>query len=202
MATSKSKKKSKAPKKTNASKKKKAVKKPAKKAAKKAAKKTSKKAAQKTKAAKSSKKKAVKRSASGATTKKAVQAAKKPTVSKSAKPSKKSARPTAQPKTSSKLKWDEFFTPLDDRLVVLIEGPSEKTAGGIIIPGTVSERPNQGQVLVTGRGKKDHKGRIRPMDVKVGETVVFGTYAGMKMTLNNQEVLMLREEDIMGVMQK
>ena len=105
----------------------------------------------------------------------------------------------AAPAKKTTVNWSNFFTPLDDRIVVLVEGPAEKTAGGLYIPSTVEDRPTQGQVLLAGRGKKDKKGRIRPMDVKSGEKVLFGTFAGMKMILNDQEVLMLREEDIMGV---
>lgn len=210
---SKAKKKAKA-KKAPATKKvaKKAAKKPAKKAAKKAGKKPVKKTAKTTarkklvkKASpktKTAKKPAVRKaSAAVKATKKAVKKAIK--VAKSAVV--KSTAPVKQTKTSSQkkslAKWDSFFTPLDDRIVVIVDGPSERTAGGLYIPASVtSDRPNQGQVLAVGRGKKDKKGRIRPMDVKAGEKILFGSYAGMKMILNNQEVLMLREEDILGVM--
>lgn len=192
MATTKKKSKSKA-------KSKKPVKKPAKKAAKKVAKKAAKKATKKAtkKVVKKAAKKPAKKKPAKKPTKKAAPAKKKPAPKKSAakKPVKAST-----PKTKLSFKWDEFFTPLDDRLVILVEGPSEKTAGGLYIPATVSaDRPNQGQVLAAGRGKKDKKGRLRPMDVKAGEKVLFGPYSGMKMILNEQEVLMLREEDILGI---
>lgn len=198
---SKAKKKAKA-KKAPAAKKvtKKAAKKAVKKSAKKSAKKPAKKAAKKKPVKKtSSKKKAAKKSPT-----KKVNAAVKATkqaVKKAIKVAKSTAVSAATPSKKSAVKWDSFFTPLDDRIVVMVEGPSEKTAGGLYIPATVtSDRPNQGQILAVGRGKKDKKGRIRPMDVKAGEKVLFGSYAGMKMILNNQEVLMLREEDILGVM--
>jgi chaperonin GroES len=136
--------------------------------------------------------------------------AKKP-VKKSGK---KAARPKAAPKKTVKpsaplarrpsakpvMDWTHFFSPLDDRLVVKPEGVSEKTAGGLYIPASVEERPSQGEVLLVGRGHRDKKGRVRPMDVKAGETILFATYAGVKMILNDQEVLMLREGDVLGVL--
>lgn len=91
------------------------------------------------------------------------------------------------------------FTPLQDRLVVEVQGESDKTAGGLFIPGTVTNRPSRGIVLSVGRGKRSKKGQLRPMDVKVGDSVVFAEFAGVKTTLNNKEVLLLSEEEVLGI---
>lgn len=108
---------------------------------------------------------------------------------------------TAPKATSfSTKKWDSIFTPLDDRVVVRLNGPSERTPGGIFIPGSVSDRPNEGTILCVGRGHRNKRGRLRPMDVQVGDTVIFAQYAGSKMTVNNEEVLILRESDLLGIL--
>lgn len=94
------------------------------------------------------------------------------------------------------------ITPLEDRIVVTVNGPSETTAGGIIIPGSVASRPSRGTVLAKGRGKRNKKGQLRPLEVEVGDEVLFGEYAGTKLTLEGDEVLILREEEILGLVEK
>lgn len=93
----------------------------------------------------------------------------------------------------------KLLAPLDDRILVSTEGPSETTAGGIIIPGTVSERPNRGRVLAKGPGKRLKKGQLRPLDVSVGDVVLYPEFAGTQVTLDGQELLILREEEVLGI---
>lgn len=104
-------------------------------------------------------------------------------------------------KNFSVTELEMLLTPLDDRLLVMVKGPSETTPGGIIIPGVVSERPNQGQVLAHGRGRRNKKGQVRPLDVQVGDSVMFSDYAGTPITLKGADLLILREEDVLGVLQ-
>ncbi len=100
-------------------------------------------------------------------------------------------------KNASSLKFD--FQPLDDRILVEREAESTMTAGGLYIPDTVTERPTKGVVKAVGRGHQDKKGRIRPLDVKVGDTVLFTTYAGSEVEFAGGTYLILRETDLLGV---
>jgi chaperonin GroES len=77
-----------------------------------------------------------------------------------------------------------------------------KSAGGIVIPDTAKEKPIQGEVMAVGTGKILEDGKVRPLDVKVGDKVLFGKYAGTEVKVDDKEVLVLREEDIMGVVEK
>jgi chaperonin GroES len=77
-----------------------------------------------------------------------------------------------------------------------------KSTGGIVIPDTVKEKPIQGEVLAVGSGKVLEDGKVRPVDVKVGDKVLFGKYSGTEVRIDDKEVLVLREEDIMGVVEK
>ena len=91
--------------------------------------------------------------------------------------------------------------PLHDRIIIKRSAPETRTASGIVIPDSAGEKPEQGIVLAVGPGKRDERGeRIRP-DVKVGDTVLFGKYAGQGVKLDGDEVLVLREEDILGVIE-
>ncbi len=96
----------------------------------------------------------------------------------------------------------KFVTPLDDRMIVQVSGTERKTPGGLYIPDTVSNVSGnrEGVVLAVGRGHRDPKGRIRPMDVKKGDKVVFSEYAGSKITHQGQDLIILRETDVMGVL--
>lgn len=91
--------------------------------------------------------------------------------------------------------------PLHDRVLVRRLEENEKTAGGIYIPDTAKEKPSRGQVVAIGKGKILDNGDIRPLDVKVGDTVLFGKYAGTEVKVAEQEYLVMREDDIMGVIE-
>jgi chaperonin GroES len=89
--------------------------------------------------------------------------------------------------------------PLGDRILVKRIEEEEKSKGGIIIPDTAKEKPQQGIVESVGAGRRDDKGAIIPMDVKKGDKVLFGKYSGSEIKLNEEEYLIMREEDILGI---
>jgi chaperonin GroES len=92
--------------------------------------------------------------------------------------------------------------PLQDRVLVKrLEDELEKTKGGIIIPDTAKEKPQQGKVIAVGKGKVGDDGKVTPMDVKVGDKILFGKYAGSEIKLDGEEHLIMREEDILGVLE-
>ena len=93
------------------------------------------------------------------------------------------------------------FRPLHDRVVVRRIDEEGKTAGGIIIPDTAKEKPMQGEVLSVGPGGRNEKGDLVPMDVKVGDTILFGKWSGTEVKLDGQELLIMKESDIMGVIE-
>ncbi len=92
--------------------------------------------------------------------------------------------------------------PLHDRVIVKRVEAERTTASGIVIPDSAGEKPDQGEVLAVGPGKRDDNGKHIVLDVKVGDRVLFGKYAGQAVKVDGQEVLVMREEDIMGVLQK
>lgn len=79
--------------------------------------------------------------------------------------------------------------------------PNARPPAGIVLPDTAGEKPDQGEVLAVGPGKRDEAGKLLPMDVKVGDRVLFGKYAGQTVKVNGEELLVMREEDIMGVLE-
>ncbi len=89
--------------------------------------------------------------------------------------------------------------PLHDRVIVKRLDNERKTASGIVIPDSAAEKPDQGEVLAVGPGKKTEEGRILPPDVKVGDKVLFGKYAGQSVKVDGDEVLVIREEEILAV---
>ncbi len=91
--------------------------------------------------------------------------------------------------------------PLHDRVIVRRLDEEEKSAGGIIIPDSAKEKPIQGKVLAAGNGKILENGEVRPLDVKAGDTVIFSKYAGTEIKLDGEEVLIMREDDILGVVE-
>ncbi len=91
--------------------------------------------------------------------------------------------------------------PLHDRVVVRRLEEERTTAGGIVIPDTATEKPIQGEVLAVGNGKILENGNVRPLDVKVGDRVLFGKYSGTEVKIGGEEYLVMREEDIMGVIE-
>ena len=94
------------------------------------------------------------------------------------------------------------FRPLHDRVVVRRVTSDEKTAGGIIIPDTAKEKPQEGEVLAVGPGGRDEAGKLIPIDLKVGDRVLFGKWSGTEVKLDGEELLIMKESDILGVMQK
>jgi chaperonin GroES len=93
------------------------------------------------------------------------------------------------------------FRPLHDRVLVRRIEAEERTAGGIIIPDTAKEKPVEGEVLAVGPGARDETGRIIPLDVKVGDRVLFGKWAGTDVLIDGEERLILKESDILGVIE-
>jgi chaperonin GroES len=92
------------------------------------------------------------------------------------------------------------FRPLHDRVVVKRIEADEKTAGGIIIPDTAKEKPQQGEVISVGPGGRDESGRLIPIDLKAGDRVLFGKWSGTEVKLDGVEYLIMKESDIMGVL--
>ncbi|RMD61599.1 MAG: co-chaperone GroES [Alphaproteobacteria bacterium] len=93
------------------------------------------------------------------------------------------------------------FRPLHDRVVIRRIEEEEKTPGGIIIPDTAKEKPIQGEVLAVGPGGRDEEGRLQPMDVKVGDIVLFGKWSGTEVKIEGEEVVIMKESDILGVIE-
>ena len=91
------------------------------------------------------------------------------------------------------------FRPLHDRVVVKRLTAEEKSAGGIIIPDTAQEKPSQGQVIAVGPGGRDEAGKLIPIDLKVGDTVLFGKWSGTEVKIDGQDLLIMKESDIMGI---
>jgi len=90
--------------------------------------------------------------------------------------------------------------PLHDRVIVKRLEEETKTAGGIVLPGSAAEKPSQGIVLAVGTGKALDNGTVRPVDVKVGDKILFGKYAGNEVKVDGEDLIVMREEDIMGVL--
>src|SRR3989344_4784980 len=104
--------------------------------------------------------------------------------------------------TASKGATEVKIRPLHDRVIVRRLEEERKTAGGIVIPDTAKEKPIQGEVVAVGSGKILDDGKVRPLDVKVGDKILFGKYSGTEVKVGNEELLVMREEDIMGVVEK
>ena len=92
------------------------------------------------------------------------------------------------------------FRPLHDRVLVRRVEAEEKTAGGIIIPDTAKEKPQEGEVIAVGSGTVNEKGEVRPLDVKAGDRILFGKWSGTEVKLNGEELLIMKETDIMGIL--
>ncbi len=91
------------------------------------------------------------------------------------------------------------FRPLHDRVLVKRIDAEEKTAGGIIIPDTAKEKPQEGEIVAVGPGARDEAGRVNPLDVKAGDRILFGKWSGTEVKLDGQDLLIMKESDIMGV---
>jgi chaperonin GroES len=92
--------------------------------------------------------------------------------------------------------------PLQDRVIVRRIEEEEKTKGGIIIPDTAKEKPQEGKVVAVGKGKANEDGKVVPLDVKVNDRILFGKYSGSEINIDGEEHLIMREEDILGVIEK
>jgi chaperonin GroES len=93
------------------------------------------------------------------------------------------------------------FRPLHDRIVVKRINAEEKTTGGIIIPDTAKEKPQQGEVIAVGPGARNEQGQLVPLDVRVGDTVLFGKWSGTEVKIDGEELLIMKESDIMGILE-
>jgi len=93
------------------------------------------------------------------------------------------------------------FRPLHDRILVRRLEAEEKTAGGIIIPDTAKEKPQEGEVIAVGPGARDESGKLVPLDVKVGDRILFGKWSGTEIKLNGEDLLVMKESDVMGVIE-
>ena len=94
------------------------------------------------------------------------------------------------------------FRPLHDRVVVRRVEAEEKTAGGIIIPDTAKEKPMEGEVVAVGPGARDESGKVQPLDVKAGDRVLFGKWSGTEVKLDNEDLIIMKESDIMGIIEQ
>lgn len=91
--------------------------------------------------------------------------------------------------------------PLQDRLIVRRLDSEEKTAGGLYIPDSAKEKPQQGEVVAVGKGKVKENGEIQPMDIKKGDKILFGKYSGSEIKLDGEELLIMREDEVLGVLE-
>jgi len=93
------------------------------------------------------------------------------------------------------------FRPLHDRVVVRRIEQDEKTTGGIIIPDTAKEKPQEGQIIAVGPGARDENGKLQPLDVKAGDRILFGKWSGTEVKIDGEELLIMKESDVMGVIE-
>ena len=91
--------------------------------------------------------------------------------------------------------------PLHDRLIVKREAEERKSPGGIVIPDTATEKPTFGKVIAVGKGKSSENGEIRPLDVRVGDKILFGKYSGTEVKMGGEELVVMREEDVMAIVE-
>ncbi|WP_262297536.1 co-chaperone GroES [Microvirga sesbaniae] len=94
------------------------------------------------------------------------------------------------------------FRPLHDRIVVRRIDAEEKTAGGIIIPDTAKEKPQQGEVIAVGPGARNEQGQLVPLDVRAGDRVLFGKWSGTEVKIDGEDLLIMKESDVMGVLEE
>jgi chaperonin GroES len=94
------------------------------------------------------------------------------------------------------------FTPLHDRILVRRVEEAETVRGGIIIPDSAKEKPQEGEVIAVGKGKSNEEGKVFPLDVKAGDRVLFGKYSGTEIKIDGEEFLIMREEEVLGILKK
>ncbi len=92
------------------------------------------------------------------------------------------------------------LTPLHDRILVRRVEEAESVRGGIIIPDTAKEKPQEGEVIAVGKGKVNEEGKVRPLDVKAGDRILFGKYSGTEIKLDGEDFIIMREEEVLGVL--
>ena len=92
------------------------------------------------------------------------------------------------------------FTPLHDRILVRRVEEAETTRGGIIIPDSAKDKPQEGEVISAGKGKISEEGKVRPLDVKAGDRILFGKYSGTEIKLDGEEFVIMREEEVLGIL--
>ncbi|MGB7148992.1 MAG: co-chaperone GroES [Terriglobales bacterium] len=92
------------------------------------------------------------------------------------------------------------FTPLHDRILVRRVEEAETTRGGIIIPDSAKEKPTEGEVISAGKGKTSEEGKLRPTEVKAGDRILFGKYSGNEITIDGEDFIIMREEDVLGIL--
>lgn len=127
-------------------------------------------------------------------------ATKKPITKLNKSIAKKSSVKVAKTNSNKTFNWSQMLTPLDDRLLVEVISGERMTPGGLIIPDTVSMTgQKKGKVVVVGRGHRSGKGHVRPMDVQIGDQVLFEEYSGTEIEIMGQKVLMLRESEVLGI---
>jgi chaperonin GroES len=110
---------------------------------------------------------------------------------------------TVNHKTAESLNMEDFmkFRPLHDRVVVKRIDAEEKTSGGIIIPDSAKEKPSQGEITAVGPGGRDEAGKLIPIDLKVGDRVLFGKWSGTEVKIDGEDLLIMKESDILGVLE-
>jgi chaperonin GroES len=94
------------------------------------------------------------------------------------------------------------FTPLHDRILVRRVEEGETVRGGIIIPDSAKEKPQEGKVIAVGKGKSNDEGKVFPLDVKAGDRVLFGKYSGTEIRIDNEDLLIMREEEVLGIVSR
>ena len=94
------------------------------------------------------------------------------------------------------------LTPLHDRILVKRIEEAETTRGGIIIPDSAKDKPQEGEVIAVGKGKSNEEGKVRPLDVKEGDRILFGKYSGTEIKIDGEEFLIMREEEVLGILKK
>ena len=92
------------------------------------------------------------------------------------------------------------LTPLHDRIVVRRVEEAETTRGGIIIPDSAKDKPQEGEVIAVGKGKSNEEGKVHPLEVKAGDRILFGKYAGTEIKIDGEELLIMREEEVLGIL--
>jgi|SRR6195256_3119017 chaperonin GroES len=92
------------------------------------------------------------------------------------------------------------FTPLHDRILVRRVDEADTTRGGIIIPDSAKDKPQEGEVISTGKGKVNEEGKVRPLDVKDGDRILFGKYSGTEIKLDGEDFIIMREEEVLGIL--